>query len=383
MSRLRRGRSCRQRCGDTIVAAIPYSQQTPMPPLAWNIFRQNVAMHRQGATDLMCPVCLQPESVVPITNGHIYPEQCRSNDTAVPECKTCNNRLGSVVDGPVCAFTASLQHAWGKLSPKDAAKLFKQQARITHVEGEIVKSVGGNVSNGRVAIELGSEGALPQGTALPDGQTSLNVGVELGHSNQIVGGMLHSGLLRMFNTFGYEYAFDTAVDMIRVPLLNATRAHRDKSSVIEALSGLSETCRCLVDPLPAHYQRLFLVRDSSDVALAFGCFLRYVDKKGAMILMPGPGPAGRERYEQVMNGLRDDVGLESLRLHQTSSYRLAKRSYLDHCAKLFAAPPNRDRLRRFIIGSPNITMSADGLKDAASVPFDLTFKPLRSYRPGA
>ena len=340
---------------------------------SWSEFRQDLARCRSGDSGLTCPICLRSEPEISISVGHIYPEFCRSTGAIVPECSNCNNNLGSTLDSSVNATSAALRFAAGKLTPEQIGKLFRHQMQVTGMGQRPARTVGGNIDGGRVGITLGYSDEPPKLHRRSDGQLEFKLDVEFGHSNQLTGGLLHSALLRTFSIFGYEAVLDPSTDMIQKPLVEAAKQSGDKKAAIRALRGFGETCRVVID-LPSDYNDLFLIRDTASRPLAFAFFLQYIDDRGGMATLPGPGLAGQGAYAEVVAGIRDPVILERIEAPSPES-TMPLRGQL---SSIFERPFNTDNVvAGFLIGSPDRQVSQGNLLKPGAIPIDFGLRPLR------
>jgi hypothetical protein len=97
---------------------------------SWGIELANLRLIRSDATTLHCPVCRESVAEESLTRGDVFPEICRSSKLVVPECKTCNNELGSRVDSVLATTVAMIQHAHGVLPAEKVGSLFGNRVSL-------------------------------------------------------------------------------------------------------------------------------------------------------------------------------------------------------------------------------------------------------------
>lgn len=185
----------------------------------YDLFLQNIRLHRPSDRQPCCPVCLKPLRLTgggsddAVTEGHVYPQGSGLDGGVVVECKRCNQGLGATCDQ---AFVQRLRidlFRKGRLSVGSARALFENpgvKAQIGDQPAKLTVTPKENRPHIQIAV---------------DGPVAANAGgsvsIEVWGFDVAVGGVLHSAYLRMFYHFGYEYVFNANVEPIRRDLARA------------------------------------------------------------------------------------------------------------------------------------------------------------------
>lgn len=261
---------------------------------AEELFLSNLRLHDPTAETLRCPICDRGYGSVPFTDGHVYPKLCRSGDGGiVPECKGCNDVLGHLADSDLVEFARMVNFGTNRLSADEFRRLRLGKFQLDGSPAYTVKP-----RSPGPAFAVGIRGPYQPPVQLPDGRVQFKFRTSGPmHASLLAGGIVHSGFLKLFRMFGFEYTLDPAAGAVQ-GVLAACTASRDEATVTKLLSDFFRVVRFVVKP-PGDANQPYIFKGVDGTA-GIMCFVPLAGNLGCSVLMPGFGDSNAESYRGMM-----------------------------------------------------------------------------------
>jgi hypothetical protein len=184
-----------------------------------------------------------------------------------------------------------MKFSYNKMHPKDVPSIFRRGFKFQSARGYITKT---ELRDGRPDIRFRVKDPYVQPLITSNGRVRFSLGTEPAHSNCIVGGILHSGLLKLFRCFGYEYVLDECIKDLQDNLYKASCAKSALDGAAPFFSKYWKLTRVVV-PLPRDFEDIYVLSDAHE-RNAFVTFVPYTNGFGGVALLPGFGPKAHDDY---------------------------------------------------------------------------------------
>lgn len=244
---------------------------------------------------LICPLCWKEVPYARLTEEHIVPENVGGHEWTLT-CKGCNNTTGSTLDSHLKHFQDAIDGARGR-SPLDITlDIEGHKLRAELILGSDCREfrVIDRASN-PIAIE-GSKKAWESGLV-----KSINFEINLKYrKNNFRTATVRAAYLAMFHRFGYEYAIDPDVRIMRERIANWRIDDPKLSTLTFEIREFSAPFDRQHIIVPAIFQdvRFFIVviRLSCETVTHVG------------VVMPCPTPEGAGLFEKMEQWANDFAG---------------------------------------------------------------------------